>query len=177
MKRLLAILICCAGLVHAQAALPEFLKFSDVEGLKLAWVDFGWSEEAFTAMETGARHPAAGREWMLGLLRIQQDPIRFEGNVAGVGTNLFVLVPKSGDKPMRIELRGIDFRQLLIEPNVIGTPPAKYDLIASVPARFETVPEVAERLDMKLSKVGRDTKVTIHYGNRQTELMLRAREQ
>jgi hypothetical protein len=175
MRRALALLICCAGIVHAQDAAPKFLKIRKAPGLELRWVDFGWSPEAFAAMETGARHPAASREWMLALLRVE-EPVRFEGRTVPVGASLFVLVPKRGDKPLSVELRDVDVRDILFQENIIGTPPKEGERIASVPSAFQTVPEMVERLDMALTPVGNDTQLSIHYGNRRAVLMLKARE-
>jgi hypothetical protein len=179
MRRTLAALAFafCSVHAHAQAAdvLPKWLKIELQGQLELRYVDFGWAPEAFTAMEQGGKHPAAGRDWMLALLRFG-DPLRFEGRTIPVGPALLVLVPKRGEAPMTLELREVDVRDMLFEPNVIGTPPVKGERIKSRPAGFEKVPEMAERLDMKLTAAGRDTLLTIRFGDRKTELLFKARE-
>jgi hypothetical protein len=176
LRNLTAALLLFAGSAWAQApeALPKFLKSETLDRLEVRWVDFGWAPEGFAAMETGARHPAAGRDWMLAMLRLG-DPMRFEGRTVPVGPALLVLVPKRGDAPMALELREVDIRDMLFEPNIIGVPPKKGERIIARPAAFEVVPETAERLDMKLSASGSDTLLTIRYGNRRAVLTLKAR--
>jgi hypothetical protein len=176
MRRLAVILLCCAGFAWAQApdVMPKWLKSERLGRLEVRWVDFGWAPEGFAAMETGGAHPAAGREWMLAMLRFE-DPLRFEGRTVPVGVALLVLGPKRGQAPLALELREVDIRDMLFEPNIIGTPPKKGERIAIRAANFEVVPEMAERLDMKLTAAGDDTLLTIRFGNRRAALRLRPR--
>ncbi len=88
-----------------------------------------------------------------------------------VGASLLVLNPRRGESPMSLELRDIDMRTAFFEPNAIGLPPAG-EKIQLVPARFESVPEVRERLDMALTADGRDAVLSIYYGNRKATLRL-----
>lgn len=169
-------LLLVAGPASAQApdVLPKWLKSETVGRLEVRWVDFGWSPEAFAAMEAGTKHPAAGRDWMLAMLRLG-DPLRLEGRTIPVGPALLVLMPKRGEYEMTLDLREVDIRDMLFEPNIIGTPPAKGARIVAMAARFETVPETADKLDMKLVAEGADTLLTIRYGNRKRELRFRPR--
>jgi len=70
-----------------------------------------------------------------------------------------------------IELRDIDMRDLYFKANVIGTPP-KGKTINIMLARFETVPETKERLEITAVPSGNDTLITVHYGNRKTTVTL-----
>jgi len=172
-RRTLVLWLALAALAvpaAAQDTLPKFLKIVRVPDVELRYVDFGWSPEGFAAMETGADHPAARRSWMLALVRLQRG-MRFGGKTALIGASLLVLNPKQGDTPFNIELRDIDMRDLYFQENVIGTPP-KGRTIAIVPARFETVPETKPRLEITAVPSGKDTVITVHYGNRQTTLTL-----
>lgn len=154
----------------AQDALPKFLKIEHAPDVELRYVDFGWNPEAFAAMETGGDHPAAKRSWMLALLRVQRA-VRFGGKPVLIGASLLILNPKRGDTPFNIELRDIDMRDLYFKANVIGTPP-KGQTINIMPARFETVPETKERLEITAVPSGKDTLITVHYGNRKTTITL-----
>lgn len=175
MRRFALALLLCAVPAQAQDALPKFLKFERLRHLDVRYVDFGWNPEAFAAMETGGRHAAAGREWMLAVLRVE-DPIRWEGRTLPVGPALLVLIPKRAETPMTLEIREVDLRDMLFEPNAIGLPPKKGEKIVAAAARFETVPETSERLAITLSEAGRDMRLTVRYGNRRAELTLLARE-
>jgi len=177
MKRLAVAVMLLAGAAWAQApnVLPKWLKSERLGHLEVRWVDFGWTPEGFAAMETGTAHPAAGREWMLAMLRFE-DPLRFEGRTIPVGPALLVLVPKRGEAPLALDLREVDIRDMLFEPNIIGTPPKKGERLGVRAANFEVVPETVERLDMKLTPAGRDTLLTIRYGNRKAEVKFLARE-
>jgi hypothetical protein len=173
MRRTLVLWLALSVLAAPAAAqdnLPKFLKIERAPNVELRYVDFGWSPEAFAAMETGADHPAAKRSWMLALLRLQRA-VRFGGKPVLIGASLLILNPKQGDKPFSIELRDIDMRDLLFENNVIGTPP-KGQTIYVMPAHFETVPETKQRLEITAAPSGNDTLITIHYGNRKTTLTL-----
>jgi hypothetical protein len=150
--------------------LPEFLKIVRAPNVELRYVDFGWSPEAFAALEAGGDHPAARRSWMLALLRLQRA-VRFEGKPVLIGASLLILNPRQGETPFGIELRDIDMRDLYFEPNVIGIPP-KGRTIHIVPARFETVPETAQRLEITAAADGADTVITVHYGNRKSTVKL-----
>ena len=173
MRRTLGLWLALAALAvpaAAQDTLPKFLKIVRVPDVELRYVDFGWNPEAFAALETGSDHPAARRSWMLALLRLQRG-MRFGGKPVLIGASLLVLNPKRGDTPFNIELRDIDMRDLLFENNVIGTPP-KGQTIYVMPARFETVPETKPRLEITAVPSGKDTLITVHYGNRKTTITL-----
>ena len=158
----------------ADDVVPEFLKIDKLADVDLRWVDFGWSPEAFAAMETGADHPAAKRSWMLALVRLPIAPRFFHGRAIPVGANALILHPRQGDEPMRLEMRDIDMRDMYVEPNVIGPPPKGHHL-KTVPVTWDKVPIVAERLTMSLAEEGRTVVVTIHYGDRQTKVRLDAK--
>jgi hypothetical protein len=157
----------------AQQGLPEFLIQSNAGPIDLRYVDFGWNAEAFDAMESGARHPAAGRNWMLALLRLK-DPVRFEGRTLPVGASLLVLNPKQGASPMSFEIRDIDMRDMDIKPNVIAIPP-KGETLKIVPATFEKVADSKARLEIVASADGDDTLVVIRFGDRKAQLRFRPR--
>jgi hypothetical protein len=173
MRRTLVLWLALAALAVPAAAqdnLPKFLKIVHTPDVELRYVDFGWSPEGFAAMETGGDHPVAKRSWMLALLRLQRG-MRFGGKPVLIGASLLILNPKQGDKPFSIELRDIDMRDLYFKANVIGTPP-KGQTISVMPARFETVPETKERLEITAVPSGNDTVITVHYGNRKTTVTL-----
>ena len=44
--------------------------------------------------------------------------------------------------------------------------------VGVMPARFETVPETKERLEITAVPSGNDTVITVHYGNRKTTVTL-----
>jgi hypothetical protein len=161
-----------AGPALAQENLPEFVIHSEAGPVDLRYVDFGWNPEAFAAMESGGKHPAAGRSWMLALLRLR-DPVVLEGSTLPVGASLLVLNPKRGTSPMTFEILDIDMR-LIWEPNVIGVPP-KGETVKVVPATFEKVADTKARLEIVATAAGRDTLVVIHYGDRKATLRLKAR--
>ena len=57
MRRTLVLCLALAALAvpaAAQDALPKFLKIERAPDVELRYVDFGWSPEAFAAMETGS---------------------------------------------------------------------------------------------------------------------------
>jgi hypothetical protein len=159
-----------AGSAAAQANLPKFLKIVRAPNVDLRYVDFGWSPEGFAALENGGDHPAAQRSWMLALLRLSRG-MKFEGKPILIGASVFILNPKHGDEPFTIELRDIDMRDLYFEANVIGTPP-KGRTIHIMPAHFDTVPETKQRLEITAAPSGKDTLITVHYGNRKTTVTL-----
>ena len=152
----------------AQQSLPEFLIQSTAGPIELRYVDYAWNPEAFDAMESGGSHPAAGRSWMLAVLRLQ-DPVRFEGRTLPVGASLLILNPKHGASPMSFEIRDVDLRVMDVKPNVIGLPP-KGETVKIVPATFEKVAETKARLELVASADGRDTLVVIRYGDRKATL-------
>jgi hypothetical protein len=152
----------------AQQSLPEFLIQSTAGPIELRYVDYAWNPEAFDAMQSGGSHPAAGRSWMLAVLRLQ-DPVRFEGRTLPVGASLLILNPKHGASPMSFEIRDVDLRVMDIKPNVIGLPP-KGETVKIVPATFEKVAETKARLELVASADGRDTLVVIRYGDRKATL-------
>ena len=158
----------------ADDVVPEVLKIERLADIDLRWVDFGWSPDGFAAMETGAAHPAAQRPWMLALLRLPLTPRYFHGRAIPVGANVLILHPRTGDEPMRLEMRDIDMRDMYVEPNVIGLPPKGHHL-KTVPVTWDKVPTMADRLTMTLTEEGRTAVVTIHYGDRQTKVRLDAR--
>jgi hypothetical protein len=176
MRRMLVLWLALAALAAlavpaaAQDNLPKFLKIERAPDVELRYVDFGWNPEAFAALETGGDHPVARRSWMLALLRLQRG-MRFGGKPVLIGASILILNPKRGDTPFNIELRDIDMRDLLFENNVIGTPP-KGQTIHVMPAHFETVPETKERLEITAVPSGKDTLITVQYGNRKTTLTL-----
>jgi len=161
-----------AGPALAQDNLPEFVIHSEAGPVDLRYVDFGWNPEAFDAMQSGGKHPAAGRSWMLALLRLR-DPLVLEGSTLPVGASLLVLNPKRGDSPMTFEILDIDMR-VIFEPNVIGVPP-KGETVKVVPAKFEKVADTKPRLEIVASTAGRDTLVVVHYGDRRATLRFKAR--
>jgi hypothetical protein len=158
----------------ADDVVPEFLKIEKLPDLDLRWVDFGWSPEAFDAMEKGTAHPAARRSWMMALLRLPLTPRYFHGRAIPVGANVLILHPREGETPMRFEMRDIDMRDMYVEPNVIGPPP-KGAHLKTVPVTWDKVATTAERLTMTLTEEGRTAVITIHYGDRQTKVRLDAR--
>jgi hypothetical protein len=165
---LLLAMAVIAGPAHGQQVLPEFLMQSVAGPIDLRYVDFAWNQEGFDAMQSGAKHPAAGRNWMLALLRLK-DPVCFEGRTLPVGASLLILNPKHGATPMSFEIRDVDMRDMDIKPNVIGLPP-KGDTIKVVPATFEKLAGTKARLEIVATEDGRDTLVVIRFGDRKATL-------
>src|SRR5262249_41565087 len=163
-------LAALAASVAAQDTLPKFLKIVRAPDVELRYVDFGWSPEAFAALETGGDHPAAKRSWMLALLRLQRG-MRFGGKPVLIGASVFILNPKQGETPFSIELRDIDMRVLYFHNNVISTPPNS-KTISVMPASSATDPETKQRLEITAASSGNDTLITVHYGNRKTTVTL-----
>jgi hypothetical protein len=165
---MLLAMVVVAGPVFAQQVLPEFLMQSVAGPIDLKYVDFAWNAEGFDAMQSGANHPAAGRNWMLALLRLK-DPVRFEGRTLPVGASLLILNPKHGTTPMSFEIRDVDMRDMDLKPNVIGLPP-KGETLKVVPATFEKVADTKARLEIVATEEGRDTLVVIRFGDRKATL-------
>jgi hypothetical protein len=171
----LCFVLLAPAMASPQQTLPDFLKFARVPGVEVRWVDFAWNPEGFAAMEAGAKHPAAGRSWMVALLQLNNS-MKWEGKWVPAGAALLVLNPRHGESPMSLELRYIDMREVGVSfsANVIGVPPEgeRYNLL---PAGFETVPETKERLELAIAMDGKDAVLTIHFGNRKTSLRLTGR--
>ena len=165
---LLLAMVVVAGPTLAQKVLPEFLIQSVAGPLELRYVDFAWNQEGFDAMQSGANHPAAGRNWMLAVLRLR-NPVCFQGRTLPVGASLLILDPKHGATPMSFEIRDVDMRDMDIKPNVIGLPP-KGDTIKIVPANFEKVADTKGRLEIVAAEDGPDTLVAILFGDRKATL-------
>ena len=141
--------------------------------MELRYVDFSWNQEGFEAMQSGANHPAAGRSWMLALLRLK-NPVCFQGRTLPVGASLLILDPKHGTTPMSFEIRDVDMRDMDIKPNVIGLPPPG-DTIKVVPAIFEKVADTKAKLEIVASEESADTLVVIHVGDRKATLRFQPR--
>jgi hypothetical protein len=140
--------------------LPNSLMIIEAGDLKVRYLNFGWNEEGFAALEKGE---GPGRSWALARI-LTPKPIVVDGKRVGGGA-LLILNPASGGDPMTLEIRMVDMRDVFTDVNVIAEPPAG-ETIYKVPANFETVDAVADRLTMNLEEVGDTMKLSIHYGNR-----------
>jgi hypothetical protein len=135
--------------------------------MRVRYLNFKWSEEAFEALEKGADAPGASAA---GPARLFPDkPIVWMGKRVS-GGNLLILNPASGNTPLSWEVRVIDMREVWVDTNVIAAPPEGKTLF-SAPAQFEKVPDVAERLTVALSESEGGILLSIHYGNRLAKLL------
>jgi hypothetical protein len=133
-----------------------------IPAVELRWVDFRWRPEFFAALEKGGNMPDAKRNWILARL-INEERLNLEGTSLRASNWGLILWPRDKDRPLTLELREIDMREVLI-PNVVGEAPAgvtKY----RAPANFTAVPENAERLAGNLTEADGKITMTIQYGN------------
>jgi len=156
---------------EAPANAPKFIKFAKAPGLEVRYLDFKWDEEAFHALENGGSHPAAQRSWVLARLLLQQDPLRWNGKIIPVGPTILVLNPRKGSDGPTLEMRYIDMREVFVDMNVIAEPPPG-ETYRKEPAAFQTVAEVAPRLEVSVAEKGQGYELLIHYGNRRAQLTL-----
>ena len=168
MKKLalaLTVLALTAAAVGAQQEknLPNSLMIIEAGDVKVRYLNFKWDEEAFSSLEKGEGAPGATRSWALARI-LTPNPITVDG-IRVSGGALLILNPPSGSDPMTLEIRMIDMRDVFTDINVVAEPP-KGETVYKVPADFETVDAVAERLTMKLDDSGESLKLSIHYGNR-----------
>ena len=132
-------------------------------GVKVRYLNFKWDEEAFEALEKGGNTYGAQRSWAIARL-FPSKPIIVDGKQLSAG-NLLILNPAQGDKPMTLEVRVIDMREVFKEGNVIAEPP-EGQTIHMEPAEFKKVDTLAERLTFALSEGDGTLKLFIHYGDR-----------
>ena len=158
----LALTVTAAG-AQQEKNLPNSLTVIEAGDVKVRYLNFVWDEEAFNALEKGGGAPAAARSWALARI-LTPNPITVDGKQVGGGA-LLLLNPASGSEPMTLEIRMIDMRDVFVDMNVVAEPPPG-ETIYKVPANFETVDAVADRLTMKLEETGDTMKLSIHCGNR-----------
>jgi hypothetical protein len=158
----LALTVTAAG-AQQEKNLPNALMTVEAGDVKVRYLNFVWDEEAFNALEKGGGAPAAARSWALARI-LTPNPITVDGKRVGGGA-LLLLNPASGSEPMTLEIRMVDMRDVFTDMNVVAEPPAG-TTIYKVPASFETVDAVADRLTMKLEEADASLKLSIHYGNR-----------
>ena len=163
-----AVLALTASAVGAQDAqqvenLPNALITTEAGDVKVRYLNFVWNEAAFDALEKGSDAAVAARSWALARI-LTPNPITVDGKRVGGGA-LLILNPARGSEPMTLEIRMVDMRDVFTDVNVIATPP-EGTTVHKVPANFEKVDTVAERLTMKLDDSGEAMKLSIHYGNR-----------
>ena len=132
-------------------------------GVKVRYLDFKWDEEAFEALEKGGDTYGAQRSWAIARL-YPTKPIILDGRQVLAG-NLLILNPAQGDKPMTLEVRVCDMREVFKDGNVIAEPP-EGQTIHIEPADFKKVDVLAERLKVSLSEGDGTLKLSIHYGDR-----------
>ena len=150
---------------------PKFIKFAKAPGIDVRYLDFKWDEEALSALEKGGSHPAAQRSWVLARILLQQDPLRWNGKIIPVGPAILVLNPRKGSAGPTLEMRYIDMREVFVDMNVIAEPPPG-ETYRKEPAVFQTVAEVAPRLEVSVAEKGQAYELLVHYGNRQAALTL-----
>ena len=139
-----------------------------VPGITVRFVDWHWRPELFAEMEKGGgTTPEAKRNWAL-LRLINEDKLTFEGTPLPASNYALALWPNLDGKGMMFELRRVDMREVL-QPNAWAPIPAGTTMWKG-PAKFETVPETADRLVVSLSEAGGKGSITIRYGNRRAVL-------
>ena len=104
-----------------------------------------WRREAPIPRPSGAG--------VLARLLLQQDPLRWNGKMIPVGPTILVLNPRKGSAGPTLEMRYIDMREVFVDMNVIAEPPPG-ETYRKEPAVFQTVAEVAPRLEVSLAEKG-----------------------
>ena len=143
--------------------IPTEIASVTLSGVKVRYLDFKWDEEAFEALEKGGDTPGAKRSWAIARL-YPTKPIILDGRQVLAG-NLLILNPAQGDKPMTLEVRVIDMREVFKDANIIAEPP-EGRTIHIEPADFQKVDALAERLKISLNEGDGTLKLSIHYGDR-----------
>jgi hypothetical protein len=143
--------------------LPNALITTEAGGVQVRYLNFKWNPEAFEALEQGGGAPAGTRSWALGRI-LTPHPITVDGHPVSGGA-ILILNPATDMDPMTLEIRMVDMRDIFQDMNVIAEPP-EGTTAYKVPAEFETVQDVADRLTMKLAEEKDALKLSIHYGNR-----------
>ena len=147
--------------------MPTQITTVEVANVRARYLNFKWDEEAFEAFEKGGAMPEAKRSWAIARL-YPEKPIMLDGKRIS-GGNLLILNPAKGDRPMTLEVRVIDMRDVFVDMNVVAEPPPGRKLFEE-PARFEKVDSVAERLTLALSEGDKTIELSIHYGDRRATL-------
>ena len=168
MKQLLltgALIVLSTSILGAQQEnnVPTEITTVTEYGVKVRYLDFKWDEEAFEALEKGGNTYGAQRSWAIARL-YPSKPIIVDGKRLSAG-NLLILNPAQGDRPMTLEVRVIDMREVFKDGNVIAEPP-EGQTIHIEPADFKTVDALVERLKISLSEGDGTLKLSIHYGDR-----------
>ena len=158
---ILALTVTAAG-AQQEKNLPNALVTTEAGDVTIRYLNFVWDANAFAALEKGEGAVAA-RSWALARI-LTPNPITVDGKRVGGGA-LLILNPASGGNPMTLEIRMVDMRDIFTDMNVVATPP-EGTTIHKVPANFEQVDSVADRLTMNLEETGGKLKLSIHYGNR-----------
>ena len=158
----LALSVTAAG-AQQEKNLPNKLMVIEAGDVKVRYLNFVWDAGAFGALEKGGGAYAATRSWALARI-LTPNPITIDGKQVGGGA-LLLLNPASGSEPMTLEIRMVDMRDVFTDINVVAEPPAG-ETIYKVPANFEKVDLVVDRLTMKLEETDASLKLSIHYGNR-----------
>jgi hypothetical protein len=143
--------------------MPKQITSVTLGDVRVRYLDFKWDEEAFEALEKGGDRPGAKRSWAIARL-YPAKPIVIDGHPVVAG-NLLILNPAKDERPMTLEVRVIDMREVWVEPNVVAEPPAGQTIHVEN-AEFKTVDELAERLTIALAEGDGTIKLSIHYGNR-----------
>ena len=159
---ILALTVTAAG-AQQEKNLPNKLMVIEAGDVKIKYLNFVWDAAAFEALEKGGGAYAGTRSWALARI-LTPRPITIDGNPVSGGA-LLILNPASGGDPMTLEIRMIDMRDVFTDINVIAAPP-EGTTVYKVPANFERVDTVYDRLTMKLDDTGEKMKLSIHYGNR-----------
>jgi hypothetical protein len=153
---------------QAQPATDLTLHTIKQPGIELRFVDFHWRPELFEAMEKGGGTiPEAQRNWMLARI-VTTEPFKVGGTRVRAGNYALALWPNLDGRGLALELRDVDMRTVL-EPNVIAPAP-NGKTIYKGPARFETTPDTAPRLDIQLIEGAGVVSVAVRYGNRKLSL-------
>jgi hypothetical protein len=133
-------------------------------GIGAKFVDWHWQPELFEAMEKGSSTmPEAQRNWMLARI-VTEAPFTLEGKKLVQSNYALALWPNLDGKGWTIELRRVDMRTVLVR-NVMAELP-KGETIYRGPANFETTPDTAARMDVKLVEGDKAANLELRYGNR-----------
>jgi hypothetical protein len=137
-------------------------------GIGARFVDWHWRPELFDAMEKGGSTiPEAQRNWMLARI-VTEAPFSLEGTKLLASNYGLALWPNLDGKGWTIELRRVDMRTVLVR-NVMAELP-KGETVYKGPAKFETTPDSAARMDVKLVEADKAVNLELRYGNRKLTL-------
>jgi hypothetical protein len=164
---MIALAVPAAG-QQAKPATDLSVHNEKVPGVEVRFVDWHWRPELFAAMEKGgSKAPEAQRNW--GVLRlVNEDALTIEKTRLRAGNYGVALWPSKDAQGLTFEIREIDMRRVYAPDAFAPLPEGK--TMWKGPAKFETVPDTAERFTVSLAEEAGKVNVTIRYGNRRAVL-------